>query len=51
MPCGQGHCVIGNPDLRSDPIGEYLDSLAATERRQSKTFAAASYFNDVEIAL
>ena len=33
MPVGQGHFVIGRPNLWSGPLDSYLSSLAATENR------------------
>jgi len=33
VPGGFGHAVIGYPDLWSDPIGKYLDSIAVAEQR------------------
>jgi dienelactone hydrolase len=33
MPAGQGHFVIGRPNLWSGPLDSYLSSLAATEHR------------------
>jgi len=32
MPQGQGHDVIGRPDLWSGPVGNYLDTLAVPEK-------------------
>jgi hypothetical protein len=32
MPLGQGHNVIGNPDLWSGPVATYLDARAAREK-------------------
>jgi dienelactone hydrolase len=32
MPAGQGHSVVGRPNLWSGPLDSYLSSLAATEK-------------------